>query len=95
MMARGRKRKTTKAQTKSYDHKDAESLLRPDVGLQAQFKQRRPSKKYRYDPSIDPELSWDINADRERAERFIAEIERLTEQLSKTTKPEKRESLLD
>ncbi|MFH0812510.1 MAG: site-specific DNA-methyltransferase [Pseudomonadota bacterium] len=80
-MARAKK-KNTETSTQSYDHKDKESLLRPDVGLQAQFKSKRPPKTYRYDSSLDPELSWDINADRERAEALIAEIEGLTEQLS-------------
>ena len=45
-------------------------------GLQAQFKQKKPPKTYRYDPSLDPALSWDINADRERAEALIAKIEK-------------------
>ena len=66
-MARGKK-KNTEASTQSHDHKDKESLLRPDVGLQAQFKSKRPPKTYRYDSSLDPEFSWDINAERERAE---------------------------
>lgn len=61
----------------AYDHKKGEEklLLRPDVGLQAQFKQKRPPKSYRYDPSLDPALSWDVSADRERAEALIARIE--------------------
>ncbi|MGE5528241.1 MAG: site-specific DNA-methyltransferase [Patescibacteria group bacterium] len=58
----------------AYDHKDQEALLRPDVGLQAQFKKKKLPVKYRYDPSLDPELSWDINADRERAEVLIEQI---------------------
>ncbi len=59
----------------AYDHKEERLLLRPDVGLQPQFKQKRPPKRYRYDPSLDPALSWDINSDRERAEALIAKIE--------------------
>jgi adenine-specific DNA-methyltransferase len=59
----------------AYNHKDKEVLLRPDVGLQAQFKQRKPPVTYRYDPSLDPQLSWDINADRERAEALIRQIQ--------------------
>ena len=62
----------------AYDHKDQEALLRPDVGLQAQFKKKKPPAKYRYDPSLDPELSWDINADRERAEALIEQIRTAT-----------------
>ena len=60
----------------AYDHKEEKLLLRPDVGLQPQFKQKKPPKTYRYDPSLDPALSWDINADRERAEALIAKIEK-------------------
>ena len=92
-MARGKKKKA-EASTKPYAHKDAESLLRPDVGLQAQFKKKRLPKTYRYDSSIDPQLSWDINADRERAEALIAEIEELTERLSKNKDPAEQEGLL-
>jgi len=90
-----REKNNVKANTKSYGHKDAEGLLRPDVGLQAQFKEKRPPKTYRYDPSIDPELSWGINADRERAEALIAEVEELTEKLSENEDdPAKQEGLL-
>ena len=92
-MARGKKRNTDDS-TQSYDHKDAESLLRPDVGLQAQFKEKRPPKTYRYDPSIDPELSWDISADQEKAEALIAEIDVLTGKLSGSKDPAEQESLL-
>jgi len=60
----------------AYDHKKEKLLLRPDVGLQPQFKQKKAPKTYRYDASLDPALSWDINADRERAEALIAKIEK-------------------
>jgi adenine-specific DNA-methyltransferase len=43
----------------SYEHKTADSPMRPDVGTQAQFKKRKPPKTYRYDDSLDPALSWD------------------------------------
>lgn len=39
----------------------------------------KPPKTYRYDPSLDPALSWDINADRERGEALIARIEQATD----------------
>ena len=42
----------------AYDHKEEKLLLRPDVGLQAQFKQKKPPKTYRYDPSLDPALLY-------------------------------------
>jgi adenine-specific DNA-methyltransferase len=60
---------------KVYEHKEEKLLLRPDVGLQPQFKAKKPAKTYRYDPSLDPALSWDVNADRERGEALIARIE--------------------
>jgi len=31
----------------SYEHKTADSPMRPDVGTQAQFKKRKPPKNYR------------------------------------------------
>ncbi|OGW18587.1 MAG: DNA methylase [Nitrospinae bacterium RIFCSPLOWO2_12_FULL_45_22] len=93
-MAAGKK-KSIGPNTRPYDHKEAESLLRPDVGLQAQFKRKRLPKTYRYDSSIDPSLSWDINADRERVEALIAEIEELTEKLAgHKDDPAKLEGLL-
>jgi len=58
---------------KAYEHAE-KGVLRPEVGLQTEFKQKRPPAKYRYDPSLDPELSWDINADRERGEALIQKI---------------------
>jgi adenine-specific DNA-methyltransferase len=59
---------------KAYDHKETEAVLRPDIGLQAQFKKKKEPAKYRYDRSLDPQLSWDINADREHAEALIEKI---------------------
>ena len=59
--------------TDSYKH-DQETPMRPEVGLQAQFKKKKEPVKYRFDKSLDPELSWDINADREYAESLIARI---------------------
>lgn len=69
--ARAKKTQDGKS-VQAYDHKQEKLLLRPDVGLQPQFKQRKAPKTYRYDPSLDPALSWDINADRERAEELVA-----------------------
>lgn len=31
----------------SYTHYDAEAVARPEVGVQAQFRKKRPPKKYR------------------------------------------------
>jgi hypothetical protein len=72
-MPRGKKTVKIETTAQSYDHKQ-ETTLRPDIGLQAQFKQKRDPKKYRYDSSLAPELSWDINTERERAEALIAKI---------------------
>jgi adenine-specific DNA-methyltransferase len=59
---------------KAYDHKESEAILRPDIGIQAQFKKKKEPAKYRYDRSLDPQLSWDINADREHAEALIEKV---------------------
>ena len=67
-------RKPRLTSAENYDHKEQQALIRPDVGLQAQFKKKKPAKTYKYDSSLDPELSWDISAERERAESLIAKI---------------------
>jgi adenine-specific DNA-methyltransferase len=61
---------------RTYKHEQDRLLLRPDVGLQPQFKPKKPAKTYRYDLSLDPALSWDVNADRERGEALIAQCSR-------------------
>ncbi len=59
----------------TYRHED-EALLRPDVGTQAQFKQKKPPKTYRYDSSLSPALDWDgQNSARELGEWLLAQIE--------------------
>jgi adenine-specific DNA-methyltransferase len=59
----------------SYEHKTADSPMRPDVGTQAQFKKRKPPKTYKYDTSLDPALSWDCsNPSRELGEWLLARI---------------------
>jgi adenine-specific DNA-methyltransferase len=73
MARRAAKRKQGKA-AKAYDHKESEAILRPDIGIQAQFKKKKEPAKYRYDRSLDPQLSWDINADREHAEVLIEKV---------------------
>lgn len=42
----------------AYTHYEAEALARPEVGIQAQFRKKKPARKYRFDPSLDPELAW-------------------------------------
>ena len=59
----------------SYKHPEAKSLMRPDVGTQAQFKKKKPPKTYRYDSSLSPALDWDgQNAAREQGEVLIRQV---------------------
>jgi len=72
-----RKSKANAVAPQSYTHTGAESLMRPEVGTQAQFKKKLPPKKYRYDDSLSPMLEWDgQNPARERGEAHIAKAER-------------------
>jgi len=54
----------------AYAHPD-EAVLRPDVGVEAQFSHRKPPKTYRYDSSLAPELAWDENGERPFAEWLL------------------------
>ena len=47
----------------SYQY-DNEAVQRPDVGLQGEFFRVREPGRYRYDSSLDPQLSWDENQER-------------------------------
>jgi len=61
---------------RSYAHPEAESLLRPDVGTQAQFRKKKPPRSYRYDSSLSPALDWDgSNPAREAGEWLLRQIE--------------------
>lgn len=74
-MAKKAKSATTKAQAESYKHPEAKSLIRPEVGTQAQFKKKKPAKTYRYDSSLSPTLEWDAkNPVREEGERLIKQV---------------------
>jgi adenine-specific DNA-methyltransferase len=47
--------------------------LRPEVGTQPQFRQRKPPATYRYDSSLSPSLEWDgKNPTREQGEWLLA-----------------------
>ena len=49
----GRKGGTAeKRLTEPYRHPTAESLMRPEVGTQAQFRKKKPPVRYRYDSSL-------------------------------------------
>jgi adenine-specific DNA-methyltransferase len=62
-------------QTKSYLHEE-KAVLRPEAGTQAQFKNRRQPKAYRYDSSLSPALDWDgQNPARDLGEWLLAQIQ--------------------
>ena len=46
-------------------------MQRPDVGVEAQFPNKKIPKTYRYDSSLAPELCWDENAERDFAEWLL------------------------
>lgn len=81
-MAEGRRtRKKSKSKTSSstdtYRYPESESLMRPDVGTQAQFRKKKSPKRYSYDSSISPALDWDgKNSARELGEWLIGCIQR-------------------
>src|ERR1700761_1721578 len=57
-----------------YQH-TVETPMRPEVGMQAQFRKKKAPKKYRYDDSLDPALSWDgQNSARDLGEWLLAKI---------------------
>ncbi len=77
-MASKRGTKTPKGggiEARGYDHPEAKTPLRPDVGTQPQFKKKKPPATYRYDPSLAPSLDWDgQNPTREAGEALIQKI---------------------
>lgn len=79
-----RRKSTTPPEAEFYQHPESESLLRPDVGTQAQFRKKKPPQNYRYDSSLAPELRWDEqNSAREEGEQRLAIA---TDQLSEIRK---------
>ena len=72
---KGRKRKVAASKSKkleTYRHAEATSLMRPEVGTQAQFKKKKPPKTYHYDSSLSPALDWDAKSPaREQGEALI------------------------
>ena len=74
--------------TGSYAHPEAGALLRPDAGIQAQFRKMKPPATRRYDSSLSPALDWDgQNPARERAEAKIASMEERLARLSAVIDP--------
>jgi len=64
-----------KKEAKPYEHSEATSPMRPEVGTQAQFRKKRPASTCQYDSSLAPELQWDDgNPAREEGEALIREV---------------------
>jgi adenine-specific DNA-methyltransferase len=61
------------ADTSAYKHPQ-ETVQRPDVGVEAQFSNKKTPKTYRYDSSLAPELAWDESAQRAFAEWLLTLI---------------------
>ncbi len=60
----------------TYRYPMAKAMLRPDVGVQSQFRKKKPPQRYRYDSSLSPSLDWDgENSTRELGEWLIHCIE--------------------
>ena len=76
-MARTRKTVSkTRPRAESYAHPESKSLLRPDVGTQAQFRKKKPPATWRFDSSLSPALDWDgDNAAREHGEWLLRMVE--------------------
>jgi|GEM_PF-810814 len=81
-MAKGKATKDTRKkkpqpnlEAAPYKHPEAKSLMRPEVGTQAQFKKKKPAKTYRYDSSLSPTLDWDAkDPAREQGEQLIKQV---------------------
>ncbi|WP_205780908.1 hypothetical protein [Methylocaldum sp. 14B] len=59
-----------KLSSAAYQHSQ-QSVQQPDVGIEAQFPNKKAPKTYRYDSSLAPELCWDENAERPFAEWLL------------------------
>lgn len=94
-MAKRKSAPTKKAaRAANYQHPEANSPMRPDVGTQAQFKKKKPPKTYRYDSSLAPEMQWDEqNPAREQGEALIAEIAALSRRLTLAESDKQRDKL--
>jgi adenine-specific DNA-methyltransferase len=72
-MPTGKQSKKPK-EAKNYNHADSDNPMRPEIGIQPDFKKRKPPVTYRYDSSLSPTLDWDENPSRVKAEALIAQI---------------------
>ncbi len=74
-MAKKAKSSAKSNQTAPYKHPEAKSLMRPEVGTQAQFKKKKPKQTYKYDDSLSPALDWDAkHPAREQGETLIKQV---------------------
>jgi len=68
--------KSGMSQTASYQHTEAQAIIRPEAGAQTRFKKKKPSATWHYDSSLAPELQWDaLNPAREQGEARIAALQ--------------------
>ena len=74
----------------AYRHTQS-AIRRPDVGVQDQFQARKPAKSYRYDSSLDPELSWDEQRERDLGEWLLGLIERAAKEGEQAVFAERQE----
>src|SRR2546425_8716124 len=73
--SRTKRAKMNSKTAENYRHPESESLMRPEVGTEAQFKKKLPPKKYRYDDSLSPGLEWDgQNFAREQGEQLVRQM---------------------
>ena len=72
----GKTGKTGK-RVETFRHPKAKLILRPEVGVQAQFKKKKPAREYRFDSSLAPDLNWDgQNPAREYGQWLLTVIEK-------------------
>jgi adenine-specific DNA-methyltransferase len=73
-MAR-KKKAAVSPKYEAFEHREATSPMRPDVGTQAAFKKKKPPVNYRYDSALSPALDWDgQNPAREQGEAILASL---------------------
>lgn len=87
-------RSKKKRRAEGYRHPEASALLRPEAGVQAQFRKKKQPATYRYDSSLSPALDWDgQNAAREEAEARIAALQGRIGELSAIFDPVAAETI--
>ena len=59
-----RSRGTAKREVEDYRHDEAQRLNNPEAGLARYETEKPPTKRYEYDPRIDPQLMWAGKAER-------------------------------